>query len=278
MMLGIGLHYLLLWSGYGLQVATYIAITTAAFVITLVELKFPHRQEWLASRSDITNDISFMVLVQIIWPKLLSFFVALTLLQTIHANNLAFSTYWPHSWPIAAQAMLMLLMADFFRYWLHRAIHEWLPVLWRLHAVHHSPKKLYWINVGRFHPLEKALQYFFDALPFIIVGVSAEVLALYFVFYGINGFFQHCNIELRLGYLNYVISGPELHRWHHSRKVQESNSNYGNNLIVWDIIFGTYFLPEDRLVGDLGLLNSNYPLGFLAQMKTPFIKEHSKGE
>jgi sterol desaturase/sphingolipid hydroxylase (fatty acid hydroxylase superfamily) len=134
------------------------------------------------------------------------------------------------------------------------------------------------VNVGRFHPIEKAIQYLFDALPFIILGVSEEVLALYFVFYGINGFFQHCNIELRLGWLNYVVSGPELHRWHHSRKTRESNSNYGNNLIVWDIIFRTYFLPKDQMVGDLGLLNPNYPLGFLSQMKTPFIKGIDKGE
>ncbi|MEM7537661.1 MAG: GH3 auxin-responsive promoter family protein, partial [Chloroflexota bacterium] len=142
--------------------------------------------------------------------------------------------------------------------------------LWRLHAVHHSPEKLYWLNVGRFHPLEKAIQFLFDALPFILVGVSEEVLSLYFVFYAINGFFQHCNIELRFGFLNYIISSPELHRWHHSRLIHESNSNYGNNIIIWDLLFGTRYFPKDAHVKELGLINNRYPDTFQAQLKTPF--------
>ena len=62
-----------------------------------------------------------------------------------------------------------------------------------------------------------------------------------------------------------------LHRWHHSKLIEESNRNYGNNLIVWDLLFGSWFLPKDRRVGDLGLINRNYPLDFASQMKTPFI-------
>jgi sterol desaturase/sphingolipid hydroxylase (fatty acid hydroxylase superfamily) len=276
MMLGIKLHYLLLVYDWSLELATYIPITIGALIITALELKFSYRNEWIADRNDLANDVSFMVLVQILLPKFLSFFVAITLLQALKTNELTFSNLWPHDWPNGVQVLLMLLSADFLRYWLHRAAHEWNGPLWRLHAVHHSPKKLYWVNVGRFHPIEKAIQYFFDALPFIILGVSKEVLALYFVFYSINGFFQHCNIRLRLGWLNYVVSGPELHRWHHSRKIKESNNNYGNNFIVWDLLFGTYFLPKDRVVGELGLLNRNYPLGFLSQLKTPFIKAIDK--
>jgi sterol desaturase/sphingolipid hydroxylase (fatty acid hydroxylase superfamily) len=95
---------------------------------------------------------------------------------------------------------------------------------------------------------------------------------LYFVFYAINGFFQHCNIDLRMGILNFIISGPQLHRWHHSVEIQESNTNYGNNLIVWDLLFRTWFLPGARDVGILGLVNREYPLDFLSQLKTPFVK------
>ena len=157
-----------------------------------------------------------------------------------------------HRWPLAAQVVLMILGADFLRYWLHRAMHTH-PLLWRLHAVHHAPERLYWLNVGRFHPVDKAIQFLFDSLPFILLGVGADVVALYFVFYAINGFYQHSNGDVRLGLLNHLISGPELHRWHHSRVAAESNTNYGNNLIVWDILFGTRFLPSDREVGALGV-------------------------
>ncbi|MDR4481095.1 MAG: sterol desaturase family protein [Nitrospira sp.] len=153
-------------------------------------------------------------------------------------------------------------------YWLHRISHEWEP-LWRFHAVHHFPQRLYTLNVGRFHPIDKSLQFMFDTLPFIALGVH-EVLSLYFVWYAVNGFFQHSNVNVRLGWLNYVVSGPELHRWHHSMLKEESNHNYGNHLIVWDVVFGSRYLPADREVGMLGLMNRRYSDGFVAQMTAPF--------
>ncbi|MDE0488786.1 MAG: hypothetical protein OXI07_06285, partial [Gammaproteobacteria bacterium] len=52
-----------------------------------------------------------------------------------------------------------------------------------------------------------------------------------------------------------------------------SNNNFGNNLIVWDLLFGTRFLPEEREVGPLGLVNRAYPMGFWAQMRTPFMPD-----
>ncbi len=115
------------------------------------------------------------------------------------------------------------------------------------------------------------MQFVFDALPFILIGIGEEVLGLYFVFYIVNGAFQHCNIHLRFGWLNYVISTAELHRWHHSKIPRESNTNFGNNVILWDLLFGTRFLPQDHKVGELGVLNGEYPLDFNSQMKTPFI-------
>jgi sterol desaturase/sphingolipid hydroxylase (fatty acid hydroxylase superfamily) len=169
----------------------------------------------------------------------------------------------------------MMALADGLRYWLHRWAHEW-ELLWRFHAVHHAPQKLYWLNVGRFHPVDKGLQVLLDTLPFLLLGVSEDVLAFYVVCYAINGFFQHCNIDVRLGILNYMISGPELHRWHHSMVKHESNHNYGNNLIIWDLLFGTWHLPPERMVRDLGLVNRAYPSAFLQQMTAPFLSGADK--
>lgn len=267
----IALYYLLLNQNINIQLATYLPVALAALTITILEFNYPHRKEWLPDGSEVKNDFIFISLIQVLLPKFLSFLLAITALDFLTTHQIVIDSFWPSDWSITTQAIMMILIADFFRYWLHRSFHQFIP-FWRIHAIHHSPKKLYWMNVGRFHPIEKAMQYLFDALPFILLGVTEEVLALYFIFYSINGFFQHCNIELRLGWLNYIVSGPELHRWHHSKEISESNSNYGNNLIVWDIIFGTWFLPEDCHVKTLGLFNRNYPKSFLAQLKTPFIK------
>ena len=264
-------HSLCVQNSINLYIATYAPVLLGALAITFLEQNFPYRNKWLPNQADVLNDATYMVLIQVLLPKLLGFFVAIVLLGAFHEQAMTFDGLWPHDLPVFAQVVVMLIGAELMRYWVHRLAHKWTP-LWQFHAVHHSPHKLYWVNVGRFHPIEKALQYLFDALPFIILGVSENVLAMYFVFYAINGFFQHCNIELRLGFLNYIISGPELHRWHHSKLVEESNNNYGNNLIIWDLLFGTWFLPKNRLVDDLGLINREYPIRFLDQLKTPFIK------
>lgn len=91
--------------------------------------------------------------------------------------------------------------------------------LWRFHAVHHSPNRLYWFNAGRFHPVEKFLFQIPELLPFILLNPSEEVLMLYLITNGIHGFFQHSNIAQNIGVLNYVFSMTELHRWHHSKVI-----------------------------------------------------------
>ncbi len=267
--IGFGLYAALTASGLGPAPASYLAVLAGAGLVTLHEARLPHRRAWHPSARDIGADAMFIATVQAALPYALSFTVVLGLRELLEARGALPSGLWPSGWPLAAQVVLMLAAADFMRYWLHRAFHRY-PLMWRLHAVHHSPHRLYWLNVGRFHPLEKGIQYTVDTLPFALLGVAPEVLAAYFVFYALNGFFQHSNCRVRLGPLNYLVSGPELHRWHHSEIAQESNNNYGNNLIIWDVLFGTRFLPRGREVGELGLHNRDYPLGFFQQMRTPF--------
>ena len=267
---GMGFHLFMMHKGWDLQMATYLPIIIGAMIVIGLEFYFPHRQVWKADKKEILQDTIFMTCIQGVLPKILSFAIAVTLLQNLRTHHLTMNGWWPIHWPVPFQMLLMMVVADGLRYWLHRISHEWEP-LWRFHAVHHAPHKLYWLNVGRFHPIDKGLQFLFDVLPFILLGVGEEVLGLYLVCYALNGFFQHSNIEVRLGVLNYVISGPELHRWHHSRFKEESNHNYGNNLIIWDWLFGTWYLPEDKHVDELGLVNRRYPTSFLKQMMAPFI-------
>lgn len=255
--------------GAGVYIATYLPVTIGALLIIGLEAQMPYRVSWKPCGKDVAEDSAFLALVHVLWPKLLSVGVAFGLFDLWNGREWSTYAIWPREWPIPWQAILMALMVDSTRYWLHRVSHEWGP-LWRFHAVHHSPHRLYTLNVGRFHPIDKGLQFLLDSLPFILMGVPQAVLSLYFVFYAVNGFFQHANVDVKLGWLNYVMSGPELHRWHHSMSTPESNTNYGNHLIVWDWLFGTRYLPADRGVESLGLINRRYPTGFLEQMTAPF--------
>jgi sterol desaturase/sphingolipid hydroxylase (fatty acid hydroxylase superfamily) len=79
-------------------------------------------------------------------------------------------------------------------------------------------------------------------------------------------------VDVRLGPLNWIFSGPDLHRWHHSSVIEESNKNYGATLIFWDILFGTRFLPKDRRTpAILGIPQiPTFPKTFLGQLWVPF--------
>ncbi len=268
--LSLTLHFLLLENQFGVQVAAYGPVVIGALAVAGLEWIYPYRKQWCADRQELAQDAVYMALIQGVLPKILAVTATLLLAQILGAQKLVVQGWWPTHWPVPLQMLIMMVLADGVRYWLHRWAHEWEP-LWRFHAVHHSPHKLYWLNVGRFHPIDKGLQVFLDTLPFILLGVNEEVLGLYIACYAVNGFFQHCNIDVRLGILNYLVSGPELHRWHHSMLKTESNHNYGNNLIIWDLIFGSWYLPKERDVQELGLVNREYPTVFLKQMTVPFI-------
>ncbi len=260
----------LLSRGTHLVFSTYFSLSLAFLTIIFFEWRTPYRQEWKAGRSVQGQDLLFMTFIHLLFTKLLGFAAAISILHFIGERTDFSAAFWPHGWPVILQGLLMVVIVDFFRYWLHRACHE-NRYLWRLHAVHHSPKQLYWLNVGRFHPVERAFQFLIDSFPFMLIGVSTEVLAMYFLFFAVNGVFQHCNIRLDYGFLNYIVSSGQLHRWHHSKVVSESNTNYSNTTILWDMVFGTRYLPAGREVGELGLMNDHYPKDFLSQMKAPFI-------
>jgi sterol desaturase/sphingolipid hydroxylase (fatty acid hydroxylase superfamily) len=266
-----GLFAVLQRSGASLIVSTYLPVVMTAALVTLLEVTSPHRAEWRPPGSEVTTDLTFMAVVQLACPPLIGFLFVYALIEPARSLDVPIRQLWPHTWPVWIQGVLMVLVVDFLRYWLHRASHE-NDTLWRLHSVHHSVEQLYWLNTARFHPLEKALQMSLDSLPFLLMGVDAWVLALYYVAYATNGFFQHCNISLRYGWLNYVVGSAETHRWHHSRQPRESNANYGNTVIIWDVLFGTWYLPKGREVEELGLRDPAYPKSFLKLMLAPFVR------
>jgi len=260
--------------GAPLMFSAYLTVLVGATMIVLHETFAPHRSDWRPTKQDLITDGLFLVLVQVAVPALMKL-IALGLIVWLSQHNGlsgenkgVLAAFWPHDAPVLVQVFLMMLIAEFFRYWIHRASHKYIP-LWKLHAVHHAADKLYTINVGRFHPLDKAIQFLGDTLPFLLFGLSPTVFAAYFVIYALNGFYQHSNANVRLGVFNWIIAGPELHRWHHSTNYKEANANFGNNLIIWDSIFGTRFLPQGRTVATVGIGNPQWPKSFFAQLLAP---------
>ena len=137
--------------------------------------------------------------------------------------------------------------------------------------------RLYWLNASRFHPLDTATSFSLSLSSLIVLGADESVMLILTVWTAVHGLFQHANIDVRLGPLNWIFSMAELHRWHHSKKLEEANNNYGNNILFWDIVFGTVYWPKDKIANsDIGLSEMQwFPSTYLGQVLSPFTWQES---
>jgi sterol desaturase/sphingolipid hydroxylase (fatty acid hydroxylase superfamily) len=159
--------------------------------------------------------------------------------------------------PIWLQAIVVVVVLDFFFYVMHRAKHRW-HWWWRLHETHHSSERMDFLASVRFHPLEKLLDRLVFLLPLTVLGADEPALLIWS---GIDVFFgmmNHSNTRIHLGPLHYVFVGPEMHLWHHARDPRVGECNFGNNLSIFDWIFGTARLP-DGVPDDYGVEVPVYP-------------------
>jgi len=253
-------------------VATAMGLTGAVVLLLLVlERIHPYQKDWLRSHGDVRTDLIHN-LVNFWIPELYTVvFVGGFTLAGAGLSSALGMKLWPSDWPLLAQLVLALLIGELGTYWIHRLMHE-NPFLWRFHAAHHSAPRLYWFNAARFHPLDLFAQQFLAVTPLILLGADLRIIAVHTLFTAIHGMFQHCNVEIRLGPLNWFFSMAELHRWHHSKHLEEANTNYGANVIFWDIVFQTRFLPQDRNPPtEIGIEDlPRFPTGYWAQILSPF--------
>ena len=252
---------------YGL---TLIGITAATIVlIAVIERVHPAHPEWNQAQGDVVTDLWHGLVSNVTLPELLKMGL-LTLLVTVESPAGGGFGVWPGDWPLGFQLVLALIVGQFGEYWAHRLLHT-VPFLWRFHAVHHSPERLYFLNAARFHPVDTSLLFCVGLAPLFVLGAGPDLMLLMMTWISVHGLFQHCNIHLRLGPLNYIFSMAELHRWHHSLNLEEANRNFGNNILFWDLVFGTVYWPKDKdASATIGNNIPEYPKGYLAQLLAPF--------
>ena len=225
-----------------LQVLFFAALGSIFFTV-LGEFFIPLFKDWKPNfKENFFPDVSLFVLNYILLQsQLLQIFIASI---AINFSGGGFNL-WPSDSNIVFQLVLALVISEFGLYWFHRGCHE-IPFLWRFHKIHHNPERLYWFNATRFHYLDVTLLQVSGALPLLLLGAEGKIIALVTIFSTVHGYWQHINAEQDQGLLNYFFSGPELHRWHHNLNPDIANHNYGNNLIVWDHIFKTFYWPKDN--------------------------------
>jgi ornithine lipid hydroxylase len=260
----------MLESGMAAAMVVFTVSGAAALCVTALERALPFEAEWSRSHGDIQTDMVYAVYSLFAAPRLFDT-LALAALLALASRFTGAGDLWPAQLPWGVQLAGAVVLGELGSYWWHRLMHE-RPMLFRLHATHHSAPRLYWLNSTRFHPLDNVLMYVLQVAPLVLLGVGENILAGFTVWSLVHGFFQHANVDVRLGPLNYLFSMSELHRWHHSRKIEEANHNYGSNCIVWDLAFGTFYWPKERRPpADVGLSGlPKFPQGFLGQLLSPF--------
>ena len=142
--------------------------------------------------------------------------------------------------PVAIVAAMLFL--DLSIYAQHVIFHH-VPVLWRIHRMHHTDLDLDVTSGARFHPLEIVLSMFIKCGVIAIVGAPATAVLLFEILLNAGSMFNHANMRLpaQLDHLlRILIVTPDMHRVHHSVRPTETNSNYGFNLSCWDRLFHTY--------------------------------------
>jgi sterol desaturase/sphingolipid hydroxylase (fatty acid hydroxylase superfamily) len=170
--------------------------------------------------------------------------------------------------PLWLQGVLFLVLSDFMLYWLHRMFHG--GEFWKYHAVHHSSEDLEWISAARFHPINLIIGTISVDVILLMAGISPNVMLWVGPFTTFHSAFVHANLNWTLGPFKYVLATPVFHRWHHTPVEDGGNTNFAGSFPIWDILFGTYRMPEDRLPESYGTDEAEMPGQIVGQLAFPF--------
>lgn len=160
----------------------------------------------------------------------------------IDAQNQGWGLFNALNWPTWIEIIVAILILDF-AIWAQHLITHKVPLLWRLHQVHHADVDIDVTTAIRFHPIEIALSMLLKIVLVYLLGPAAIAIILFEIILNGTAMFNHANIRLPLtvdAVVRRILVTPDMHRVHHSVHRHEHDSNYGFSLSIWDQMFGTY--------------------------------------
>lgn len=214
----------------------------ALFVIIVpFEKVYPRKRGQKVRRPMLTTDVGFALMSPLLSAVGITAFAIVGVLSLFWIPGLLFRPVVA-AIPAVALPFVAFFVFDFLGYWAHRWAHE-VPLLWRFHAVHHSPEHMDWVSGFRVHPFD-AILIGPAAIFLLAAGIDGEVTGLLAVLQIVLGIFFHANVRVRWRWLDKVLANPEFHHWHHANEADSIGHNYAPALPQWDLIFGTYFMPD----------------------------------
>jgi len=180
--------------------------------------------------------------------------------------------------------VIAFVVLDFAVWVEHVASHK-IPLLWRIHRMHHADTAFDVTTGLRFHPLEIVLSMLWKMAVVVALGAPVLAVLVFEVVLNATAMFNHSNLRLPLGLdrlVRLVLVTPDMHRVHHSTLSRETDSNYGFNMPVWDRIFGTYLdqpqAGHDAMSIGLSDYRDDRPSKLAWSLGLPFIRTVRSGD
>lgn len=208
-------------------------------VMAMWELMAPRRALTVSKIVRWSNNIG-LVFINSIILRLLFPAGAIGIAAFAAENGWGLLNYY--SLPYVLAIVLSVVAMDFVIYLQHVLVHA-IPALWRFHRVHHADLDFDLTTGARFHTVEIILSMLIKFATIVVLGPPIVAVVIFEVVLNGMAMFNHANVHLPLAFdrvLRLLLVTPDMHRVHHSSEDNETNSNYGFNLTIWDRIFGTY--------------------------------------
>lgn len=241
-----------------------------AIIFVPIELVFPKRksqptfhEEWRTDLVYFTISHLFIQFFGTITQQPAKLFFGGLGLDAVHQ--------FIQSLPFALELFLAFFITDLFQYWTHRFFHTH-HYLFRFHAVHHSTENMDWLAGSRTHFVDIFVTRSMAFIPLYVLGFSTITFNVYVIFMAIHAVLIHANTRINFGFLKYIFATPQFHHWHHCKDPKHWGKNFATIFPFIDKIFGTYYLPENEWPKDTGLLEANFPKGYIKQAIYPFQK------
>ena len=216
----------------GCFAAVFAVMALWEFVASRRERSQPRGKRWFLN---LALSVLSSVLVRVLFPTAA---VGMALVAGQRGWGLFNQVELPH----VLSVVLSVVLLDFAIYVQH-AIFHWVPVLWRLHMVHHSDQDFDLTTGIRFHPIEILASIVIKFAVVVALGAPPEAVLIFAIVLNATSMFNHGNVRIPLALdrgLRWAVVTPDMHRVHHSVEMDECNSNFGFNLPWWDRAFGTY--------------------------------------
>ena len=265
------------WNNY------FYLLIALSLGVWLLELILPWRTDQKAFRRDFWLDAFYMFfnffLFSLIGYNALSNVAAQgfnDLLGTMGISNpvaLELSQL-----PMAVRWILLLVIADFIQWNVHRWLHKY-PWLWQFHKLHHSVKEMGFAAHLRFHWMETVIYKTVQFVPLTMIGFGLNDLFTLHAFTILVGHLNHANLGWSYGPLKYVLNNPRMHIWHHAHDLPPNRYgvNFGLTLSLWDYLFGTAYIPSDGRDIVLGFPgDKRFPHNFFSQITYPWNRRAEK--